>query len=38
MKKIRRKVNKPLFYFVFFVFASVTVGYAALSTTLSITG
>ena len=38
MKKIRRKVNKPLLYFVFFVFASVTVGYAALSTTLSITG
>lgn len=38
MKKIRRKVNNPLLYFVFFVFASVTVGYAALSTTLSITG
>lgn len=38
MKKIRRKVNKPLLYFVFFVFAIVTVGYAALSTTLSITG
>lgn len=38
MKKIRRKVNKPLLYFVFFVFTSVTVGYAALSTTLSITG
>ena len=38
MKKIRRKVNKPLLYFVFFVFASITVGYAALSTTLSITG
>lgn len=38
MKKIRRKVNKPLLYFVFFIFASVTVGYAALSTTLSITG
>lgn len=38
MKKIRRKVNKPLLYFVFFVFASVTVGYAVLSTTLSITG
>lgn len=38
MKKIRRKVNKPLLYFVFFIFASISVGYAALSTTLSITG
>lgn len=38
MRKIRRKVNKPLLYFVFFIFASVSVGYAALSTTLSITG
>ena len=38
MKKIKRKSRRIIFYFAFFIFAGVSIGYAALTTSLNITG
>ena len=38
MRKIKRKSRRVVFYFAFFIFAGVSIGYAALTTSLNITG
>lgn len=37
MKKIKRKSRRIIFYFAFFIFAGVSIGYADLTTSLNIT-
>ena len=38
MRKIKRKSRRIIFYFAFFIFVGVSIGYAALTTSLNITG
>lgn len=38
MRKIKRKSRRIIFYFTFFIFVGVSIGYAALTTSLNITG